>query len=138
MYKDIKSCVTITNQTSILFSCNSGVRQGENLFPLLFSLYLNNLESHFITCRHKGIAIETNSEEMYMYTKMLLLLYADDTIIVSEDPVDFQECMNSFLDWKLQINFNKTKIIIFGARNIDKYSLRMDNNDIKIIKQIDI
>ena len=47
--------------------------------------------------------------------------------------------MNSFLDYcdfgKLKENFNKTKIIIFGARNIDKFSFRMGNNDIEIIKE---
>ena len=62
-----------------------------------------------------------------------------DTIIISEDPEDFQNCMNSYLDycaaWKVNINFNKTKIIIFGARNIDKYNFRMGDNKIEIIKQ---
>ena len=28
-----------------LFLCNVGVRQGENLSPFLFSLYINDLES---------------------------------------------------------------------------------------------
>ena len=139
MYADIKSCVTLNNNTSSMFSCTSGVRPGENLSPLLFSLYLNDLESYLQICRHKGVDIETQSEEMYIYRQNLIMLYADDTIIISEDPEDFQNCMNSFLDyceaWKLNINFNKTKIIIFGARNIDKYNFRMGDNKIEIIKQ---
>ena len=139
MYADLKSCVTLNNNTSSVFSCTSGVRLGDNLSPLLFSLYLNDLESYLQICRHKGVDIETQSEEMYIYRQILIMMYADDTIIISEDPENFQNCMNSFLDycaaWKLNINFNKTKIIIFGARNIDKYNFRMGDNKIEIIKQ---
>lgn len=139
MYEDIKSCVTINNETSGLFSCSTGVQQGENLSPLLFSLYLNDLETYFETCRHNGVTIEIISETLNMYTKIFLLLYADDTIIVAEDPVDFQACLNSFLDycnvWKLNINFNKTKIIIFGARNTNVFNFHIGDNDIEIIKQ---
>ena len=39
MYEDIKSCVTINNETSGLFSCSTGVRQGENLSPF-YSLFI--------------------------------------------------------------------------------------------------
>ena len=46
MYKDIKSCVSYNGETSAFFACKNGVRQGENLSPLLFSLFLNDLESH--------------------------------------------------------------------------------------------
>ena len=139
MYYDIKACVSVNNQTSNIFTCSTGVRQGENLSPLFFSLYLNDLESYFDTCRLNGVTIETNSEELYSFSKIFLLLYADDTIIVSDDQNDFQTCLNSFLDycdfWMLKVNFNKTKIIIFGARNIDKFSFRMGINDIEIIKE---
>ncbi|MEW8542872.1 MAG: reverse transcriptase family protein, partial [Candidatus Thiodiazotropha sp.] len=138
MYDNIKSCVSINNQTSGYFSCNIGVRQGENLSPLLFSLYLNDLETYFLTCRHNGVTVESNSQQIYIFTKIFLLLYADDTVIVSEDPDDFQACLNSFLDycdaWKLQINFSKTKIIIFGARNITNFRFHMGTTEIEIIK----
>ena len=39
------------------------------------------------------------------------------------------------MDRYCKVNFNKTKIIIFGARNIDKFSFRMGINDIEIIKE---
>lgn len=34
--------------SSEFFSCNVGVRQGENLSPFLFSLYIYDLEKFFI------------------------------------------------------------------------------------------
>jgi len=42
MFANAKSCVQLNNNNSTFFSCKSGVRQGENLSPLLFSLYLND------------------------------------------------------------------------------------------------
>ena len=113
MYYDIKSCVSVNNQTSKIFTCSTGVRRGENLSPLLFSLYLNDLESYFETCRLNGVRKETNSEEMYSFSKIFLLLYADDTIIVSDDQNDFQTCLNSFSGywdfWKLKGILTKQK-----------------------------
>ena len=104
-----------------------------------FSLYLNDLETYFITCRKNGVIVETNTQQIYVFTKIFLLLHADDTVIVSEDPDDFQACLNSFIDycdaWKLQINFSKTKIIVFGARNIANFCFYMGTTEIEIIKQ---
>ena len=40
MYGNIKSCVKFNNECSIFFACKNGVRQGENLSPLLFAMYL--------------------------------------------------------------------------------------------------
>ena len=40
MYSKAKSVVSVQGVTSSSFHCNIGVRQGENLSPLLFSIYL--------------------------------------------------------------------------------------------------
>lgn len=45
MYDSIKSCVSINGVTSRFFPSNIGVRQGENLSPFLFSVFLNDLET---------------------------------------------------------------------------------------------
>lgn len=47
MYGSIKSCVKKEDDISGLFSCEIGVRQGENLSPFLFSIFLSDLESFF-------------------------------------------------------------------------------------------
>ena len=44
MYKSAKSCVAINGLLTDNCSCLIGVSQGENLSPLLLSLYLNNLQ----------------------------------------------------------------------------------------------
>lgn len=48
MYKGIKSKVKIGQHLSDFFMCNIGVRQGENLSPFLFSLFINDLEDYLL------------------------------------------------------------------------------------------
>ena len=48
MYKGIKSKVQIGHDVSDYFMCKVGVRQGENLSPFLFSIYINNLEDYLL------------------------------------------------------------------------------------------
>ena len=40
MYENIKSRTSFQGQISDYFSCNNGLRQGENLSPFLFAIYL--------------------------------------------------------------------------------------------------
>ena len=44
LYNNAKSCVRLNNKMSTHFDCNIGVRQGDNLSPLLFAIYLNDFE----------------------------------------------------------------------------------------------
>ena len=45
MYDDIKSCISFNGIQTAFFARKNGVRQGENLSPVLFSIFLNNLET---------------------------------------------------------------------------------------------
>ena len=46
--RTIKSCVKIEQSTLTgLFSCNKGIRQGDGLSPVLFSLFMNDLPQYF-------------------------------------------------------------------------------------------
>ena len=48
MYKGIKSILKINGMLSDFLNCNIGVRQGENLSPFLFSLYINDLKEFLV------------------------------------------------------------------------------------------
>ncbi|MCW4346970.1 MAG: reverse transcriptase domain-containing protein [Candidatus Thiodiazotropha endolucinida] len=62
MYKDIKSKVVTNEGSSSFFECNVGVRQGENLSPFLFSIYLNDLEN-FLRCnKASGVDCEVKAK----------------------------------------------------------------------------
>lgn len=59
MYSSIKSCVKTGNETSGFFSCDIGVRQGENLSPFLFAVYLSDLEDFL--CSNDMTGLQTLS-----------------------------------------------------------------------------
>lgn len=44
MYENIKSCGMLQQHLSDVFMCNKGIRQGENLAPLLFNFFVNIIE----------------------------------------------------------------------------------------------
>lgn len=78
MYENIKSCVKLDIQSSSCFA-------SEYLSPLLFSLYLNDLESFLLSGGVESLELEVITQELHIYLKLLLLLYADDTVIFSND-----------------------------------------------------
>ena len=130
MYKTAKSCVTCDGQISDTFPCLVGVRQGENLSPLLFSIYFGDLQLF----AHKGLTAVNKmtkdrlDQSLLKYLKLYVLLYADDTVLVAKSPEDLQKSitlMKNYCDlWKLNINVSKTKITIFSrgkTRNIPKF-----------------
>lgn len=85
MYENAKSCVKQGCKLSEYFYSNVGVRQGENLFPVLFSLFLNDLVE-FLSHSYDGLSniynaahIFLDNDDISVYLKLYLLLYADDT-----------------------------------------------------------
>jgi hypothetical protein len=60
------------------------------------------------------------SENLNIFVKLFSLLYTDDTIILSETEADMQYALAIFEKychhWKLKVNLQKTKVIIFCKR----------------------
>ena len=124
LYQNTKACVKLNNSISPTFSCNIGVRQGDNLSPLLFSLFINDFETFLADEyeEYKGLKsideIFSNTvinEEIETFLKLYVLLYADDTIIMAESSEDLQLALQAACtycrNWKLKINIDRTKII---------------------------
>ena len=115
MYSYIKSCVSVNGSISEYFSSTVGVRQGGNISPLLFALYLNDLEDFVIG--HDVSGVSSSSSQFYndivIFLKLFLLLYADDTVLISESAEDLQVSLNAFeqycTKWKLTVNIDKTR-----------------------------
>ena len=120
MYNNIKSCVRVGKTCSNLFPCLNGLRQGENLSPILFSIYLNDLHDFFSNsgiCNGFSIPNELN-EDYNLFLKMFVLLYADDTVLLGSTADDLQNALdlyeNYYNTWKLsQYNEIKSSRVFF-------------------------
>ena len=138
LYQNIKSCISVNGSKSASFESYTGLRQGKNLSPALFSIFLNDLEPYLQAKNDTGVEFELANDDMYIYLKFIVLLYADDTAIICESADEFQTTLNNFVDyckmWKLNINYDKTKKFIFGARKTDQFSFKMENKVIEIVK----
>lgn len=133
IYSNIKSRVKFDNCLSNDFSCYLGVRQGECLSPILFSMYLNDIENEFILKGAVGIDIGM--------LKLFLLLYADDIIIFANDKDNLQRSLNILEQycktWKLKVNTNKTKVMVFrkGGRLPENLHFFYDGSELEKVNK---
>ena len=69
------------------FECKSGVRQGCLHSPELFIIFINELERMLKLSEFRGIHI-------WEATEVLLLMYADDIVLVGETIIHLQKKIN--------------------------------------------
>lgn len=119
MYLTVKSCVVTNGQQSDFFSVSTGVRQGENLSPVLFAIYINDLESSLGSKACQEVPIG-KYQELNTMLRLMILLYADDTAVLSNSPQGLQRCLDALAvycdKWKLTVNATKTQVVIFSKR----------------------
>lgn len=144
LYQNAKSFVQNNDQQSDYFFCNVGVRQGENLSPVLFALYLNDFEL-FISKYYQGLTklsesvkCHLSNNDVEVFFRLFCLLYADDTIVLAENNRDLQlalDALKLYCDrWKLTVNARKTKVVIFSKGKVRKRPVfKFDNVVLEIV-----
>ena len=72
-----------------------------------------------------------------IFFKIIVLLYADDTIILADTADALQASLNSFFDycrlWKHCVNIDKTKIIVFECRGNQHFNSKLGSNSIETV-----
>ncbi len=88
--------------------------------PLLFALFVNNIEDHILAngCSYVNI----DNVALGNYIKLSVLIYAHDTILIADSEENLQKaitCMETYCcTWTLIANESKTKVIIFGKTKV--------------------
>ena len=95
LYQKTKACDRVNGEISDVFDSNIGVRQGDNLSPLLFILFRNDFNT-FMQSWYKGICLTPDqNSNLRTLLKLYSLLYADDTISLSETEEDMQRALDA-------------------------------------------
>jgi hypothetical protein len=107
-----KLSVKVGDTLSELFLSNIGVRQGDVISFTLFSFFIHDFQTYFNeSCDPPNIG-ESNVHH---------LLYADDLVLMSKSEQGLQksiDCLKKYcMSWDLQVNPQKTKVVIFNKKN---------------------
>ena len=113
LYRDTTSKVRVNDLYTDEFPVLSGVKQGCNLSPTLFAVYINDLAEEI---KASGIGVHYDDDVIG------ILLYADDVVLLAESEKDLQTLLD-ILDrwcrrWRLLVNCDKTKIVHFRPPSI--------------------
>ena len=131
MYCNTEICVKSDNFRSEFFRSTLGVRQGDNLSPNLFNLYINDLPNYF----------DKSCDPVFLNGgNFNCLMYADDVVLLSTSEHGLQNCVNKLSkfskDWKMSINTKKTKVLVFTKSGRQKnLHIKYNEIDIENVKQ---
>ena len=78
MYNNVKPCARGGNSSSEYFNCEVGLKQGEVMSPSLFSLFIEDLD-------------DVNCGLSFIDIRFVLMLFADDMVILGNSPADLQQ-----------------------------------------------
>ena len=144
MYAKAKSCIKKDNLISGYFPSNIGVRQGDNLSPLLFALFINDFK-HSIANTYPGLNIAdscypTLNDNSIIFIKVFVLLYADDTIVLAENEHQLQIALDTVHQYctryNLSVNINKTKIVVFSRGKVRNFPMfKYGSSTIEVVSE---
>ena len=111
MYDIVKARVRVNGELTDTFMCPRGLKQGEICSPVLFSLFINELAQEITLKGKHGISLTPEQ------TQILILLFADDVLLLSHTIVGLQHQLNILNDTSkrlgLVVNMDKSKVVIF-------------------------
>lgn len=129
LYENTSSVVWNGQTISEYFETGNGLKQGCLLSPMLFSLFINDL--------YEELPVGLTIDDM----QLKLLMYADDLVLLAEDPFTLQKMIDNLCiyckKWNLVVNLQKSKILIFrnGGRKAASETWKYDDKDIEIVNQ---
>lgn len=119
LYGKAMVAVKGVNDLSKPTKVTKGVLQGESMSPILFCLFIADFEQFLKAEGIRGVSVD-------QLTEILVLAFADDIAILADSVSAMRRILKALWKYcqsnKLNININKTKIVIFrkGGHSHDK------------------
>ena len=115
IYKSSSLAIKMTEGRSSTFPSNVGLKQGCNLSPLLFNVFIND----FLT----ETSLHFSHSPFLNDIPVNALMYADDLVLISKTKDGLQNLLNTLHNftesWFLRINKSKTKTMCFSRVNCE-------------------
>lgn len=113
LYRKARVSVMVGDRETDPISIQNGVLQGDCLSPLLFALFIYDLESFLSSKGVDGIG-------MGHLWRIICLLFADDLIIFARNRIQMQRSLNYLIEYcdlnHLIINAKKSAIMVYSRR----------------------
>ena len=134
IYKITWNGVLVGEKVTEKFETNNGVRQGCPLSPILFNIFIYNLEETLRKNNTGGTALGSSSGTGL---KVYALLYAVDVALVAEDGRELTSMLKTLERWshrnQMEVNVEKTKIMVFrngGRRKSERWRYKGENIEV--------
>ena len=115
LYSKVQCTAKINGFVTDWFNVSVGLKQGCILSPVLFNAFMDDLVK-MIRKQKKGVT--------YGDVNILILLYADDIVLLSNCEEGLQSMLVMLGEWcskwGLTINGNKSKVMHFRSQSVDK------------------
>ena len=109
MYNKIEYRIKLSSGDSENITSNLGLKQGCPLSPMLFNLYIDDINKIF---DESCYPVELQNEFLNHF------LYADDLVLISQSKEGLQNCLNKVHEFStnknLTISIKKSKCMIFN------------------------
>ena len=104
IYSSSNSQLRVNDMLTDPFNVKSGVRQGDIVSPILFSMFLNDLATGI---KDLDIGVKLNG------TDLSILMYADDIVLMAPNEENLQKMLDFVANWcrkwRMAVNTDKTK-----------------------------
>jgi hypothetical protein len=130
IYSNTKYAIKMSDGLSEEFNSNVGIKQGCVLSPILFNIFLSDLPC---------ISDQSCDPIELFDININCLMFADDLVLMSNSAIGLQNCLSKLesncAKWKLTLNTNKTKVLIFnkGGHIIRRFTFTFNRLEIDIV-----
>ena len=81
-----------------------------------------------------------SDEDVELFVRMYVLLYADDTVVMAESAEELQAALDAVAEccdlWDLKVNISKTEIIIFSRGKVKLYPVfKLGSQTVKVVDE---
>lgn len=115
LYAEVPMAVSTAEGLGPVFQSHLGLKQGCPLSPLLFGLYVDDLEQELAKIG------STASFPVLSGNDVVAVMYADDLGLAAEDAAGLQRQLDQLrayaATWGLTVNVKKTKVVVYKALN---------------------